>query len=125
MAAVTASRAAHGRGVRRNGAADPMRATRAARAAIAKDFESLLSDAEDLLRSTADSVGEQAAAARSRLRQSVTVARDWLTEEKDSLTETGREAVAAADDYVHRKPWQVIGIAAVAAIAAGWLLGRR
>ncbi len=40
-----------------------------------------------------------------------------MSDQMDSLTERGREAAAAADDYVHTKPWQMIGVAAVAALA--------
>jgi ElaB/YqjD/DUF883 family membrane-anchored ribosome-binding protein len=43
----------------------------------------------------------------------------------DSISERGKEAAVAADDYVHNKPWQVIGVAAVAALAAGFFLSRR
>jgi ElaB/YqjD/DUF883 family membrane-anchored ribosome-binding protein len=125
MTTVAAGRGAHGRPTRRNGLADALRATRQSRAAVARDFESLIDDAEDLLHSTADAVGDQATAARARLEKSLTQARDRLTNQMDSITERGREAAAAADDYVHTKPWQVIGVAAVAALVAGFFLSRR
>jgi ElaB/YqjD/DUF883 family membrane-anchored ribosome-binding protein len=102
-----------------------MRATREARAALAKDFQALISDAEELMHVTADAVGEQAAAARARMQKSLTQARDRLSDDMESLTERGREAVSAADDYVHRRPWQVIGVTAVAAAVAGFFFSRR
>jgi ElaB/YqjD/DUF883 family membrane-anchored ribosome-binding protein len=101
------------------------RATRQSRAAVARDFQTLIADAEQLLQSTADSVGDQAAAARGRLQESLTRARERLTEDMESITERGREAVAAADEYVHDRPWRVIAITAVAAAAAGFFLSRR
>jgi ElaB/YqjD/DUF883 family membrane-anchored ribosome-binding protein len=125
MTSVTAARSHHGRSSRRNGAADPMRATREARAALAKDFQTLISDAEELMHVTADSVGEQAAAARVRMQKSLSQVRDRLSDDMESLTERGREAVSAADDYVHRRPWQVIGVTAVAAAVAGFFFSRR
>jgi len=127
MTSVAAGHATHGRGPRKNanGAAQAVRATRQARAAVARDFETLIADAEHLLHSTADVVGDQAAQARARLERTLTAARDRVAEDVDSLTEHGREAVAAADDYVHRKPWQVLGVATIAAIAAGFFLSRR
>ena len=125
MTTVAAGRGAHGRSTRRNGLADALRATRQSRAAVARDFESLIDDAEDLLHSTADAVGDQAAAARARLEKSLTQAREALSDQMDSLTERGRAAASSADEYVHEKPWQVIGIAAVAALAAGFFLSRR
>ncbi len=125
MTTAAAGRGAHGRSPRRNGLADALRASGKSRAAVARDFESLIDDAEDLLHSTADAVGDQATAARARLEKSLLQARDRLSDQMDSLTERGKEAAVAADDYVHNKPWQVIGVAAVAALAAGYFLSRR
>jgi ElaB/YqjD/DUF883 family membrane-anchored ribosome-binding protein len=125
MTTAAAGRGSHGRSTRKNGLADALRATRQSRAAVARDFESLIDDAEDLLHSTTDAVGDQATAARARLEKSLTQARDRLSDQMDSITERGREAAAAADDYVHSKPWQVIGVAAAAALVAGFFLSRR
>ena len=36
-----------------------------------------------------------------------------------------KQALEAADRYVHAQPWEAIGIAAIAGLAMGVLLGRR
>jgi ElaB/YqjD/DUF883 family membrane-anchored ribosome-binding protein len=125
MTSVTAGRAGHNSANRRNNGAKAGRATRRAAVESAQDFHSLISDAEALLKSTVDVVGEQAAEARSRLQKSLAQARDRLSDDLESLTDHGRDAVSAADEFVHNRPWPVIGLAALAAVTAGFLLSRR
>jgi ElaB/YqjD/DUF883 family membrane-anchored ribosome-binding protein len=125
MTSVTAGRAGHGSANRRNAGARAARATRQSALESAKDFHSLISDAEALLKSTVDVVGEQAAEARSRLQKSLAQARDRLADDLETLTDHGRDAVAAADEFVHERPWPVIGLAALAAVTAGFFLSRR
>jgi ElaB/YqjD/DUF883 family membrane-anchored ribosome-binding protein len=122
MRSVTAGRASASR---RNAGNRAARATRQAGLHAAKDFETLFADAEALLHSTVDVVGDQASQARARLQRSLVQAKDRLAEDIESLTDHGLEAVSAADDFVHRRPWPVIGLAALAAISAGFLLSRR
>ena len=125
MTSMTAGRASHGSAKRRNGGAGAARATRRAAVESVHDFHSLISDAEALLKSTVDVVGEQAAEARSRLQKSLAQARDRLADDLESITDHGRDAKSAADDFVHTRPWPVIGLAALAAVTAGFLLSRR
>ena len=110
---------------RRSAGAKAAKATRQAALASARDFESLISDAEALLKSTADAVGEQASEARTRLQKSLSQARDRIADDLEALSDHGQEAYAAADDFVHQRPWPVIGIAALAGVTAALLLGRR
>jgi ElaB/YqjD/DUF883 family membrane-anchored ribosome-binding protein len=124
MTSATAHRAAHSRAKRSN-AADAVRHARHAGSATARDFESLISDIEDLLKTTVDSVGEQAEAARSRVQKSLAQAKDLLADDVESISAHGLEAASAADDFVRSRPWQVIGLAALAALGAGFLLSRR
>jgi ElaB/YqjD/DUF883 family membrane-anchored ribosome-binding protein len=125
MRSVTAGRGGHGSASRRNGGSRAARATRQAGLHAVKDFETLFADAEALLHSTVDVVGDQASQARARLQKSLVQAKDRLAEDIESLSEHGMEAVSAADDFVHRRPWPVIGLAALAAISAGFFLSRR
>ncbi len=121
MRTITAGRSAS----RRNTGAKAARATRQAGIEATKDFQALISDAEALLQSTAEVVGEQASQARARLQKSLLQARDRVTQDLESLADHGLEAVSAADDFVHLRPWPVIGLAALAAVGAGIFLSRR
>jgi ElaB/YqjD/DUF883 family membrane-anchored ribosome-binding protein len=125
MTSVTAGRAGHNSANRRNAGVRAARATRQAALESAKDFHSLVADAEALLKSTVDVMGDQAAEARSRLQKSLTQARDRLADDLETLTDHGRNAVSAADEFVHERPWPVIGLAALVAVTAGFFLSRR
>jgi ElaB/YqjD/DUF883 family membrane-anchored ribosome-binding protein len=125
MRSVTAGRGGHGGASRRNGGTRAARATRQAGLHAVKDFETLFADAEALLHSTVDVVGDQASQARARLQKSLVQAKDRLAEDIESLQDHGLEAISAADDFVHRRPWPVIGLAALAAVSAGFFLSRR
>jgi ElaB/YqjD/DUF883 family membrane-anchored ribosome-binding protein len=125
MTSITAGRAGHGSSNRRNAGARAARASRQAALESAKDFHSLISDAEALLKSTVDVMGDQAAEARSRLQKSLAQARDRLADDLETITEHGRDAVTAADEFVHERPWPVIGAAALVAVTAGFFLSRR
>ncbi len=94
-------------------------------ARVCKDLQSLIADAEALLRSTVDVMGDQASEARARLQKSLTQARDRLADDLESIADHGRDAVSAADEFVHTRPWPVIGVAALAAVTAGFFLSRR
>ena len=88
---------------------------------LAADLKLVISDAEALLRATVGQAGETAAAARARMQESLESAKLKL----GPLAEEAAEQVRAADGYVRANPWQAVGIAALAGIALGMLIGRR
>lgn len=88
---------------------------------LAADLKLVISDAEALLRATVGQAGETAAAARARMQESLESAKLKL----GPLAEEAAEQVRAADGYVRANPWQAVGIAALAGIALGLLIGRR
>lgn len=92
---------------------------------LAADLRLVIADAEALLRATVGETNESVAAARAKVRESLDMARDKLGPLGEEATEQARIAVRAADDYVRGNPWQAIGIAALAGIALGLLIGRR
>jgi len=125
MSSITAGRAGHGSARRRQAGAKVAQSARRAGMAATRDFETLFADAEALLHSTVDVVGDQASQARARLQKSLVQAKDRLAEDLEALQDHGLEAVSAADEFVHLRPWPVIGLAALAALGAGFFLSRR
>ena len=91
----------------------------------ASEFESLVADADDLLRNTVDTMGTQTAAARARLQKSIAQTRERLSAGLHSVTEQGRQAASAADGFVRESPWQAVGVAALAGLAVGFLIARK
>lgn len=41
------------------------------------------------------------------------------------MVERGQHLAHEADEYVHRNPWTTIGVASVAALLLGVIIGRR
>lgn len=92
---------------------------------LMEDLRLVVSDAEDLLRVTANQAGEGAAAARARIQESLQVAKARLITTEDNAIERTRQAAKDADQYVHDNPWQAIGISACVGAIVGMLIARR
>lgn len=109
----------------RGAASDAARTARQLGGNLGKEFKGLVSDAEDLLHSTADTMGTQTAAARARLSSRLAEVKDLVGDGIENFKRHGSEMVGASDDYVHERPWQAMGFAALAGVAVGLALARR
>ena len=85
---------------------------------LAADLRLVISDAEALLRAT---VGDTTAAGRAKLHEGLEAAKLKL----GPLAEEAAEHARAADGYVRAHPWNAVGIAMLAGIALGLLIGRK
>ena len=92
---------------------------------IVDDLKSLISDAEELLKLTADQQGGKLDDLRARIHGRVALAKDRLADAEAAIVDTGKKAVRATDDYVHENPWQSVGVAAGVAFLLGLLVSRR
>jgi len=92
---------------------------------LVEDLKAVLADAEELLKATADQTGERIAAARAKAEESLKAAKVRLAEEEVAVMAKTRAAAKAAEDYVRAKPWNAVGIAAVAGLVLGILATRR
>jgi ElaB/YqjD/DUF883 family membrane-anchored ribosome-binding protein len=92
---------------------------------LVQDMRSVIADAEDLLRATANQAGEKIAVARERIQDSLHQAKVKLAEAEAVLTEHAKQAARYTDEYVHDNPWRAIGIAAGIGLLLGLLISRR
>ena len=92
---------------------------------LVDDLRLLISDAEELLKLTADQQGGKLDDLRARINGRVAVAKDRLADAEAAIVDTGKKAVRATDDYVHENPWQSVGVAAGVAFLLGLLVSRR
>jgi ElaB/YqjD/DUF883 family membrane-anchored ribosome-binding protein len=92
---------------------------------LKRDLSGTLDDAEELVRMTADQAGEQVAAARTRIKQSLSQARQELSRMQMQASDTARRAAYGVDDYVHANPWKTLGFAALLGVVVGLLIARR
>ena len=90
-----------------------------------RELSGALDDAEELVRMTADQTGEQVAAARRKITQSLAQTRQELQRMQMQATETARRAAYGVDDYVHTNPWKTLGFAALLGVVVGLLITRR
>lgn len=92
---------------------------------LIKDFRTVITDAEELLKATANQTGERVSAARERVEESLRETRERLTELQDDVVARSKAAVRLTDEYVHDNPWQSIGVGAAVGFLLGMLISRR
>ena len=92
---------------------------------LVNDLKSLMSDAEELLKLTAEQQGGKLDDLRARIGDRVAIARERLADAEAAIVDTGRKAIRVTDDYVHENPWQSVGVAAGVAFLLGLLVSRR
>ena len=78
------------------------------------DLRALITDAEELLRASADQAGPRVQEARERAEESLRAAREHL-----------KGAGAELDSQVRAHPWAAVGIAAAIGLVAGIVLSRK
>ena len=89
------------------------------------DLRLVVTDAEELLKLTANQVGEGTAGLRERLTERMAQAKHGLLDLQASATEKAKAAGHAADDYVHEHPWKSVAIGAGVGVILGMLMSRR
>jgi ElaB/YqjD/DUF883 family membrane-anchored ribosome-binding protein len=99
--------------------------TEVSRDKLVADFKLVISDAEELIKLTAGEAGSKLTEARGRLNERVAQAKERLADADAALREQTRKVAHATDDYVHKNPWQAVGVTAGVAFLLGLLAGRR
>jgi ElaB/YqjD/DUF883 family membrane-anchored ribosome-binding protein len=85
---------------------------------LAEDLRALVSDAETLLRDTANVAG---ADLQERAQATLREMRVRLAAIENSVRERARDV----DGYVHENPWQAVAVTGAVALLLGLILGRR
>ncbi|MGZ5035044.1 MAG: DUF883 family protein [Usitatibacter sp.] len=102
--------------------------TQVAKDKLMQDFNEVVSDTEQLLKSVASAGGEKSQALRASVEQNLKATRERLNQLQESALERTRATARATDEYVHVNPWQSIaiasGLAAIIGIVVGLLLNR-
>lgn len=92
---------------------------------LVKDVNTVLADAEDLLRQAAQASGEHATDLRKRAQAAITSAKTRLTEVEHRVVDQAKHAAKATDSWVHEHPWTAIGVAAGIGLLVGLVVNRR
>ena len=91
---------------------------------LKQDLQTVITDAEELLKATAAQTGERIDKTRTRVEASLRSARARLAETGAAAAESAGEAAKTVDDQVHDHPYAAAGIAAGIGLLLGLLIGR-
>ena len=89
------------------------------------EFKSLMADAEALIKATEDHPGDAISAIRNKALETLAGAKQSLSSVEGTVLEKAKVAAEGADDFVHRSPWEAVGVAAGLGLLIGLFIGRR
>lgn len=90
------------------------------------DDLALLSDTlEEVLSASGDPTDQKYIELKLRAEQALQDVQARVSQASDTYYYRAKQAVNRADDYVHEKPWQGIGVGAAFGLVLGLLLARR
>lgn len=92
---------------------------------LTRDFQTVVTDAQELLRTIGSEGDAKLNEVKSRLQTSFNVARQRLGDLQSSVADSAKAAAQSTDDYVSGNPWQAVGIGAAAGLLVGFLIARR
>jgi ElaB/YqjD/DUF883 family membrane-anchored ribosome-binding protein len=89
------------------------------------DFKALMADAEDLIKATAGNDDGPLSAIRSKALDTLNNAKESLSSVEGTVTEKAKVVAERADEFVHRNPWEAVGVAAGLGLLIGLFIRRR
>jgi len=92
---------------------------------LANDLQAIVGEAGSLLKATAEAGDAGTTELRNKIQESLDRATQNLEELRGAAVKQARAAGQATDEFVHDKPWQAIGAAAMVGLIAGQLVARR
>ena len=87
------------------------------------EFNTVVAETEQLLKSVATAGGEKAVALRTGVEQNLAAAKQRVQKLQQAASGQVKAAARSTDEYAHQHPWQAIGIVAGLTAVAGVLLG--
>lgn len=87
------------------------------------DFNEVVTDAEALLKATANQGNEKVVMIRAKAEESLRVAKARMAEAQAALLAKTRAAAKATDTYVHENPWKAAGVTASVGLVIGLVIG--
>ncbi len=89
------------------------------------EFKALMVDAEALIKATEDHPGAAISSIRNKALETLAGAKESLSGVESKLLDKAKVAAEGADDFVHRNPWEAVGVAAGLGLLIGLFIGRR
>ena len=92
---------------------------------LLSDVRDVLKEAENLYQSAVNDGSDEAKEIKNKLKDQLDKAKSQYVNLEATVTEKAKETAKQADEMVHEKPYQALGIAAAAGLLVGMLLTRR
>jgi hypothetical protein len=92
---------------------------------LMNDLQVVIEDAQELLRMTADQMGDKATGVRARIEARLAEASSDLKHLQEAAVTRAKAVGDATDEFVQEHPWQSIGIAAGIGLLVGLMIARR
>ena len=92
---------------------------------LISEFKSLMADAEALIKATEDHPGAAISSIRNKALETLSGAKESLSGVEGKMLDKAKVAAESADDFVHRNPWEAVGVAAGLGLLIGLFIGRR
>jgi ElaB/YqjD/DUF883 family membrane-anchored ribosome-binding protein len=90
---------------------------------LVEEFNIVVAEAEQLLKSVAGTGGEKAEAIYASVERNLATAKNTLLNLEQSAFKKAKVAALATDEYAHEHPWESVGIAAGVGALVGVLIG--
>jgi len=88
------------------------------------DFKALMADAEALIKATASHEDGAIASIRSKAIDTLSNAKENLSQLEGTVSDKAKVIAESTDDFVHRNPWEAVGVAAGLGLLIGLLIRR-
>lgn len=92
---------------------------------LISDFKALMADAEDLIKATATHDDGSLGAIRSKALDTLNSAKESLSSVEGTVTEKAKVVAERTDEFVHRNPWEAVGVAVGLGLLIGLFIRRR
>lgn len=95
------------------------------RSSLDDDLTLLSETLEEVLQGSGDPADQKYVELKARAEQALHDVKNRVSQASDTYYYRTKQAVCQADDFVHDKPWQGVGIGAAVGLVLGLLLARR
>lgn len=92
---------------------------------LIKDFHSVITDTEELMKSVSSESGGKVQVLRDKIQQNLNLAQGYLEDFENSVVDKSRNAARITDDYVHENAWRTVGVAIGLGVLIGLLIRNR
>jgi ElaB/YqjD/DUF883 family membrane-anchored ribosome-binding protein len=92
---------------------------------LIEEFKVLMADAEALIQATEGHADGAIGSIRSKALETIAGVKESLSGIEGQLADKAKAAAVSTDDFVHRNPWEAVGVAAGLGLLIGLFIRRR